>query len=380
MEGFRRKATNARQSLAADTVDMAQNAVWKLNLYLSINKLTIMKSKTKNNSRLRWAAPIKNIYLGQGTAFFISPTQIITNFHVINKLNSQVTMMLVKDEGEGDIIKIIRDVRVIKVSAQDDLALLEVKDNNSSYLDLNKDTKDIFKNNSTEKHSLLGYRKGNFEKIALFVPPYNEEYGRFAGLMYDSSIDSSIDSMGGVSGGPVINQQGAVVGVASSVFIPGEPLPESEMPYHHRRLLLIPADILKNFLNTKGNDIEIIGNGYNLSQEELIKRNEESKNQNKEYLKRYVYMNKFSNVSNDGKFPEELFLKYEQEIKKFITLDKRLKQLLIDIETFLDKQDFENLLKSEEQLRLIGQEHEKAIDYIFESLDALYATGYTFFK
>ena len=137
-----------------------------------------------------------------GTTFAISPNQMITNFHVLSEM--------LKDEGSLKDIVLIQSVvgssqlkiqQILKVSALYDLVLFETKETVSNYLKLTDNFLD-----PKEELSIVGYPKGVLKTI--------QKTGNLFQADSLSSFLVNIIDVGGLSGSPVLNIQGEVVGVA----------------------------------------------------------------------------------------------------------------------------------------------------------------------
>ena len=139
---------------------------------------------------------------GSGTAFFIGPNQVVTNFHL---------MLLSKDGSykshsikdiylkQGD--KRLNLSKVLYASSVEDLIILETEERVSKYLNVSK-------KEPSGRLFALGYPRG-VKKTLIHV----EEYG-----MFDDGYDyvMAVDKLGleGISGCPVLDGKKEVIGVA----------------------------------------------------------------------------------------------------------------------------------------------------------------------
>ena len=139
--------------------------------------------------------------ISSGTAFFIGPNQVVTNFHVINAFeNENYKYHSIKDIylKQGD--KRIKFKRVLYASAVDDLVILETEKTVSDYLNISEEV-------SLGRLFAFGY-PGKVKKILIHL----EEYG-VTDNTYNYAIAVDKSDLGGLSGGPVLDGQGKIVGV-----------------------------------------------------------------------------------------------------------------------------------------------------------------------
>lgn len=136
-----------------------------------------------------------------GTGFFTAPNYFVTNFHIVFAMlqNTDVKDIVLSQEGSSLTLKVNR---VLALSAVHDLALIETE-NFPDHLAIESNqpakAEDLF---------ILGYPERiftNIQKIADIFSPGND--------IYSFAVNSS--SLHGISGSPVFNKLGHVVGVAS---------------------------------------------------------------------------------------------------------------------------------------------------------------------
>ena len=134
-----------------------------------------------------------------GTAFFVSPRHVVTNWHVIH--NQNMASLSLQQEGNEQKLSI---KRLVSVSVFHDLALLETGESSASHLTVRKDVvsdkEDLF---------LPGYPGGVFK--------YTLKTGPLKDFKDGISIHFSVNrtDLRGNSGGPVLDANNRVVGVIS---------------------------------------------------------------------------------------------------------------------------------------------------------------------
>ena len=157
-----------------------------------------LKDKARNSV---WRIKNPSIY-GSGTAFAIGPNLFVTNLHVIFKiLNNSDTVKEIVLEQEVNSSQ-LRIKRIIRLSAFYDLVLFETKENVINYLDVA-----THQPQSDDELFIFGYPDGKFKQIKKTVKLVEEGHG------YSFPVNHSY--LGGISGSPVLNGQGQIVGIAS---------------------------------------------------------------------------------------------------------------------------------------------------------------------
>ncbi|MBX9692989.1 MAG: serine protease [Cyanobacteria bacterium] len=195
------------------------------------------KQSMTTESRTRAAAPARNIDIravmsstvtiytkdedgmekGCGSGFFVSPHVIATNFHVIDGASSGV----IKFSGSGREVSI---AKVIAVDVEHDLALLYVPGTLTKPLPLASGGNLAIGSTVYVVGSPLG-QEGTFSEG--IVSSYRND-----GLMQMSAPISP-----GNSGGPVLDDQGAVVGISVASYPQGQNL-NLAVPVSHLLALL----------------------------------------------------------------------------------------------------------------------------------------------
>ena len=138
-----------------------------------------------------------------GTAFAIGPNQFITNFHIVAsflKDNNSIKYVTLSQEGRDSKIQI---KRVVALSALYDLALLETEENVTDYLSIAGSSVE-----QSEKLSVFGYPGGVLKNLKKIGSVLDED-------SYFYTFPVNYSKLGGLSGSPVLNEKGEVVGVTS---------------------------------------------------------------------------------------------------------------------------------------------------------------------
>lgn len=190
--------------------------------------------------------PNELVAVASGSGFFINKQgNIVTNEHVVEGCNN-MTIVIDGKEIEAE---------VIATDNVNDLALLKTKFNNKDYFRLSKD--DVERSQPVKA---VGYGFGkNYSSdikvtagIVNSLSGYNDNYSEF-------QMDAAIQS--GNSGGPVINEEGQVVGVSVAALDSIAVLEDTgTLPQNVN--YAIKTSTLKQFLNSKDINYEESGRGF----------------------------------------------------------------------------------------------------------------------
>ena len=143
-----------------------------------------------------WSIRIGN---SSGTGFFISENKIVTNYHVIQKVESVgLENIRLVQEGDPEQLKV---KKIVSLSILDDLAVLEVEGEVSHFLNL--PSENVLNSNSLYA---LGYPRGKFQEISQ------------TGVFIEDGFFGNHSNAEGVSGGPVLNESHQLVGLVNLQF------------------------------------------------------------------------------------------------------------------------------------------------------------------
>ena len=157
---------------------------------------------------------------GYGTAFFIGPNQVVTNFHVITGIGEGYKYRSVENMYLAQGNKRLKISKILSASAVADLVILETEENVSEYLNVSQE-------DPAGRLFALGYPQG--VRRTLIHSEEHEVIDR--GHDYEMVVDitklksqfnpvnfgkMSRTSLYGLSGGPVLDGKEKVIGVAYS--------------------------------------------------------------------------------------------------------------------------------------------------------------------
>ena len=195
-------------------------------------------------------------FRSQGTGFFINQNTIVTNYHVVEFLNSESTTIHFSSFiFQSRVGKEIQFKRIKHLSALYDLAVLEVEGYEGAFLQLGSFlSNDIY---------TLGFPMGEFCEIK--GEDIKQKDIRY---FYEASSSSYMDTRG-TSGSPILNIQGKVIGVnyfvilfrelestpaQIRIFFAGTPSDYlSELLHEHELPLVKPEELIRaEMVNLKG--------------------------------------------------------------------------------------------------------------------------------
>ena len=188
-------------------LEEAPHAVWEINNYG-------MKVK-----------PASGTYSPhRASAFAISPNTFLTSFHFFSNIvygSTSLNDLALIQEHNSRVLKVNR---LLSVSATYDLVLFEIRGSVENYLNL----AEYFSLNDSHHLSVLGYLDGSAAEVQSVREINYEDL-----LSYGFPTDRG--NLGGMSGGPALNERGEVVGVAYTTI--------DLLPY----LLIIKTEHIQKF-------------------------------------------------------------------------------------------------------------------------------------
>ena len=134
-----------------------------------------------------------------GTAFFISPELLVTNFHVISDLKGLIDKSFFIETVEGKTVPI---EAIAALDGMNDLAVLKVKAYQSkNYYNIQSNSKKLKQN---QKIQTAGFPHGQFQSVK----------GRIQNQIYDNVHFEIRKTTGpGASGSPVFSKSGDLIGI-----------------------------------------------------------------------------------------------------------------------------------------------------------------------
>ena len=141
-----------------------------------------------------------------GTAFSIGLNLFVTNFHVLEAmLEDENSIKNITLQQKGDVSHLTIK-KVVAVSALYDLALFEIRQDVTNYLNVSDSPI-----RPSEELFMLGYPQGDFKEM--------KKTGQAVDNGYHYTFSVNHFPLLGSSGSPVLNTKGQVVGVSSLLFV-----------------------------------------------------------------------------------------------------------------------------------------------------------------
>jgi len=151
--------------------------------------------------------PIYPPKFGVGTGFFINPIHVVTNYHVIKDVTT------IQVYAYGHPYEIL-DVKVVGFDAESDIAVLEIK-SNINHETLKFADKDAMIGDDVYA---LGHGSGQMWSLTKGIISYDTRPNQQSSWVHYLQTDAVINS--GNSGGPLLNEDGDVVGVNTLIISP----------------------------------------------------------------------------------------------------------------------------------------------------------------
>ena len=236
-----------KEPISESDINRAERSVWEINNYLVFMESQIhILEENKVPKYAQLEQKEQKIHLGHGSGFFISPTQMITNFHVIHNINKNTQIMANKELENGEIES--RTMTLVKVSAFYDLALLSTETPSTNYVEVK------LPNIEPKRDSffLIGYPNKRFINI-----PINYQESLWSQIILSFYRDTQLGDLQGASGGPIIDQNGNVAGVNHAGT--------------DDSILAVSNTALKDFLTNNHTDCSILSEEENCIHNELNK-------------------------------------------------------------------------------------------------------------
>ncbi|MBC6415335.1 MAG: trypsin-like peptidase domain-containing protein [Bdellovibrionales bacterium] len=319
-----------KTSINPEILERAKKAVWDVSLFIHFEEDIINFSQNSKNKKLYSNSNIdkKNnfIHLGHGTGFFIKPNFMITNFHVIQNLNENTDILSNRDSKELNKI-LLNKMKVVKVSALYDLALLKSSKKVKDYLKIKKSPIDL----NLDSFFLLAYPGNRF--ISIPVEYHSSQFNRKI-LIFNREIE--LGSLKGSSGAPIIDQNAKVVGVKYAGM--------------DSLSISTPFSIVNDFLNGNNRDCS------NLDIEECL--NEEWLSLKEAYQKGNVIARYRLSIESYQQWANK-----RNQLKELINIRKKLTRMGTDLKKILTLYNKKNSLEIfkdyEAQLQIYNEKLEK---------------------
>ena len=209
----------------------------QLNNYIELKKKRqkIIGAASSATVLLKEVVPVSGT-VGFGTGFFISPTRIVTNKHVLQAILRNNGPIVIESPTKRQYV-VSSSVLISKI---DDLAILDVVNTVSPYLELGE--------SSTVFPGDLVYVQGNpkgARDISSSGYVSSKQYYDIYGNRNDRLMSITAPISPGSSGGPVMDEDGKVIGIVVSTVHDGQNL-NYVIPVHCLRELLAEGNVLNS--------------------------------------------------------------------------------------------------------------------------------------
>ncbi len=201
-------------------------------------KIAEAKKKQEEEEKQREEANAKLYIIGSGTGFFVSAEgHVVSNDHVVG-ICRQVAS---KIDGE------IKYFNVIKTDEVNDLGIVKGEYKNSTYLSIKTDGAEYGEDIVAFGYPLRDDLSDSVKLTRGIVSSLSGPGNNYSEIQIDAAIQP------GNSGGPVLNMDGQVVGVASSGLNKIAKLLDEDSPYIPENInFAVAAPTLSNFLKANG--------------------------------------------------------------------------------------------------------------------------------
>ena len=234
------------QQPAYKSTEEVKKAVWEIRntLVMKRNKATLLETQGGGQRIKRERITIEQ-KLNHGTGSFINPRHVVTNFHVVDNIHRETRLYLIRDDLANNR-QIQIKVRLLKVSSIYDLALLESEVSSKDFLTIKQTPFD----SSKDHFFLFGYPDKRFIITPLH---YLTHFFDNNVILFNRTETDILGQLSGSSGGPIINQEGHIVGI------------------HHagnqQQTVAITTKALNDFLNGNNRSCQGISNEQCIEQE-----------------------------------------------------------------------------------------------------------------
>ncbi len=201
-------------------------------------KIAEAKKKQEEEERKRKEANAKLYVIGSGTGFFVSSAgHAVSNEHVVGICKKVAT----KIEGEKVFFNILKTDKV------NDIGLIKGDYKSSSFLNIKSDGAEFGEDIVAFGYPLSDKLSSSVKLSRGIVSSLSGPNDNYSEIQIDAAIQP------GNSGGPVLNMEGQVVGIASSGLNKVLMLLDEDQPYIPENInFAVAAPTLLNFLKSNG--------------------------------------------------------------------------------------------------------------------------------